>query len=840
MEVGVAFTAWLDRLVLDVRLSIRVLGKAPMFAGIAVLSLGLGIGANTAIFTIVHALMLKALPVAEPERLVQVVIGRDQTTFTNPIWEAIRDRQPIFDGMVAFSHTRFDLASGGEKQFIDGAHVNGEYFRALGVGAFAGRLLTSDDDRRDGGAHGPVAVLGYAYWRDHYHGSHDALGRTIRLDGHAFTIVGVTPPGFFGVNVGSRVDVTVPISAHVLIRGKDHALDRRTMWWLRVFGRLKPGLSIQQAEVNIRALVPQIREATMPDQYVRQQDRDAYLKESLSLVSAASGHSYLRDRYRTALLTLMVAVGLVLLIACANLANLLLARASARQKEFAVRLALGASRARLVRQLLTESVLLSSAGALLGVLFARWASALLVRQIARGSSPIFLDLSIDTTILLFTIGVAVVTAAIFGLAPAFRSTDLNAHALLKGSSRSVVGSGWNGFSLEKLLVVVQIAVSLVLVCGAALLVRSFASLATLDPGFDRRQVLVVNIDARQANYPPERRAAEFRRILDALRELAGVHSAAETMITPISGSTWTDAGFVPGKESLSHLQRRVFMNRVSPGYFGTLGTPIYAGRDISEIDTQKTPAVALVNEAFARVFFDGDNPVGRTFDVPDFTAASPDRYKRYHVVGFVKDSKFDSLRKDVAPTAFVAMAQDAIHGVHATFVVRGTSDKAALVSAVTTAVRGIHRDLALEFELLDTILKDSLAQERLIAILSGFFGALALLVAGIGLYGVMSLAVSRRRSEIGIRMALGARPASVVRMIVWDVAIVTAIGLAIGGVSGVLSGRLFSPLLFGIEPSDGPTWVMTITTLGAAAAVAGYLPARRASRLDPMIALREE
>ena len=828
---------WLDRLGLDVRHSLRVLGNAPMFTAVAVLSLALGIGANTAIFTIVHALLLKALPVAEPERLVQVTSPRQRIFFTNPLWEAIRDREQVFDGAFAFFNTRFDLAASGEKQLIDGVYVSGDYFRTLGIRPAAGRLLTRDDDRRDGGTQGPVAVLGYTYWRDRYRGSPDAIGGTIRLDGHPFTVVGVAPPGFFGVSVGNRFDVAIPIAAQMIIRGKDHWLDQRNGWWLRVFGRIKPGLTPEQAEAGLRALAPGIREATLPPDYRRPEDREDYLKDSFALAPAATGHSWIRAQYRAALLTLMGAVGLVLLIACANLANLLLARASTRRKEFAVRLALGASRTRLVRQLLTESALIASAGAALGLLFAQWASGLLVGQIAYGSSPVFLDLSIDRAILGFTIGIAAATAILFGLAPAFRSTDLSAHALLKGSSRSVTTAGWRGFSLERLLVVVQIAVSLVLVCGAALFVRSFASLATLDPGFDRRQVLVVDVDARRAAFPPERRYAEYQRILESLRALPGVRSAAETMITPISSSSAMDIAYVPGKESLPRQQRRIFVNRISPGYFATLGTPIFAGRDISTTDTTSTPNVALVNEAFARRFFDGANPVGQTFETEDDTGVVRTRFA---IVGLVKDTKYASMREAIPPLAYYAMAQDSAHPLDTTFLIRGTTDTAALVRGVTAAVRGIHTDLALEFDLLDTIVDKSLARERLIAMLSGFFGALALLVAALGLYGVMSLAVSRRRNEIGIRMALGARPSSVVWMVVRDVAIVTIVGLAIGAVSGVLSGRYVSALLFELTPSDLTTWLLAMATLGAAAALAGYLPARRASRLDPMLALRED
>jgi putative ABC transport system permease protein len=836
----VSLTSWWDRLALDLRHSLRVLGKARAFTAIAILSLALGIGANTAIFSIVYAVMLKTLPVEDPQRLVQMSIGERQMSLTNPIWEALRDREQVFDGAFAYGTARFDLAAGGEKQQVDGIYASGDFFKTLGVPAFAGRTFSREDDRRGGGTHGPVAVLSHAFWKARYQESAKAIGSSLRLDGHMFTIVGVTPPDFFGVTSGSTFDVAVPLGTQDIIRGKDSMLDRRSTWWLRIVGRLKPGESLDKAQAGLRAIQPQVREATIPPNY-SPSDRDGYLTgagQDFTLLPAATGPSNVRSRYRIALLTLTAAVALVLLIACANLANLLLARASARRKEFAVRLALGASRARLVRQLLTESVLLAAAGAALGLVFAQWANGLIVSQMSTARSPIFLDLSIDRTVLGFTMAVAMLTALIFGLAPAFRSTDLSANALLRGSGRSIA-AGWRGFGLEKLLVVVQIAFSLVLIFGAALFVRSFNALTTLDPGFDRREVLMIGVDARRANFPEERRLAEFTRLLEAMRAVPGVKSGAALVMTPIDGGSWTSRAFVRDYQAASEQDRRIYMNRISPQYFATLGATLRGGRDFNEHDTVNAPKVAIVNEAFVRKYMRGRNPVGETFELPSENDHGPRDVVQ--IVGLVKDMKYVNLRAEVPETVFVPTAQAAKPGNFPNFAVRGTSgDVMALRQGITAAARGIHPDLMLEFRVFDTMIKESLAQERLIAMLSSFFGGLALLVAGIGLYGVMSLAVSRRRQEIGIRMALGAHPSWVIAMVLRDVAIVTVAGLSVGTISGVLSGRLVTTLLFGLEPNDVATWAGAIAALACAAAVAGYLPARRAARVDPMTALRED
>jgi putative ABC transport system permease protein len=829
----VTLSPGLERLVLDIRHSFRVLRRAPVFTVVAILSLALGIGANTAIFGIVHAFMLRALPVPEPERLVQVAITPTRASFTNPIWEAIRDQQRIFEGMFAFSRTRLDRSAGGERQYVEGLYVSGDFFTALGLQPFSGRLIGRDDDQRGGGRDGLVAVLSHEYWRRAYGGSPSAVGSTIRLDGHPFTIVGVTGPGFFGVTVGNRFDVAVPLGTEQLLRGTDSLLDKRGNWWLTIMGRLAPGEPAARAEARLRALIPHVRTQTMPEHYTGAA-RDQYLADPLVLTPASTGASTLRTRYKAALFTLMGTVALVLLIACANLANLLLARASARQKEFAVCVALGATRLQLVRRLLTESLLLSAAGAAAGLLFASWASRFVVQQLSSARSPLFLDVSLDGTVLAFTAAAAILTTCIVGLAPAFRSTQLQANALIRGSSRSVSAGGWRGLSAEKMLLIVQIAFSLTLVFGALLFVRTFTTLATTDMGFEDQRVIVVSVDARRAAYAPDQRQGAAQRILDAVRTLPQTRSSASTIVIPITNNTWTAAAQVRDEGRQTQRQERVFMNRVSPDYFKTLSTPLLAGREFSNQDVFDGRPVAIVNRAFARKFLGGANPVGRTFEISEVETGPVE------IVGLVEDSKYLDVRQAAPETVFLPTAQDAEPSNYMTFLLRTSADTPALRAQVTDEIRRVHPNLGVEFRAFDAIVSESLMQERLVAILSAFLAVLALVVAAIGLYGVMSLNVSRRRNEIGIRMALGAQPEAVVWMVLRDVTFVTAIGLAMGALTGVWSGRLVGTLLYGLTPGDIPTWLLAMFALAISAGIAGYLPARRAAHVNPISALRGE
>jgi predicted permease len=830
----------LDQLRLDLRHSVRALRSAPAFTAVAILSLALGIGANTAIFSIVDAVMLKLLPVRDPERLVSLVVDKSArgkaaepaSAFTNPMWEHLRDHQTILDGVTAYAAQSIDIGAGGDVQRASGLFVSGRFFDVVGVRPWLGRTLTDDDDRRGGGADGAVAVLGYAFWRDRYRASPTAVGGTLCIEGRPFTIVGVTPPGFFGLEVGKSFDVAIPFGAEPLVRGQANSrLDARGSWWVNIAGRLRSGQTLAQASEGLRAMEPAIREATLPEGTLLAE----HFTDPLGVSSASTGVSWLREDYRPTLLILMAIVGLVLLVACANLANLLLARATARRKEFAVRLAMGASRGRLVRQLLTESLLLATAGALAGLAFAHTASRVIVRSLSSSRSPVFVDVSIAWPVLAFTMGVALATVVLFGMAPALRATRVSAHDVLKSAGRGIA-SGWTRFNLEKLLVTAQIALSLVLVFGASLFVRSFAALATGDPGFDARRIVQVGTNLARADIPPAQRLLVFDRLAAALRAIPGVESAAAVQIPPVRGDMSNSHVQVDGFTPSHARDNGLLSNRVSAGYFRLMDTPFRAGRDFTDRDTIDAPAVVIINDAAVRRFFRGQSPIGRTINLE----IGRDRWQPLTVVGVVGNTAYQSLRETPPPLMYFPIGQQARPGNAITFVLRTHGDATSLARAVAAAGGAIDANITFELRTLETQLADSLIQERLLAILSGFFGALALLVAGIGLYGMMSLAVTRRRNELGVRMALGADARGIVSLVLRDVAVITALGLTVGAALALASGRLVTTLLYGLTPTDPSAAGLAMTLLAGVALLAGYLPARRAARLDPMIALRDE
>jgi predicted permease len=815
-----------------------MLAKNPGFTAVAVLTLALGIGANTAIFSLIDTVMLRMLPVSRPNELRQVRIrdprwsGEPNPTFTNSLWEQLRDGQDVFSGVFAWDGQRFDLARGGSVHYANGIWVSGDFFKALELRPAAGRLITGSDDRR--GCPG-VAVLGYGFWQDHYGGAPSAIGSTLSLNTRPFEVVGVAPSGFYGMDVGSKFDVAVPICAAAIFDGKQSRLDHRSWWWLTVVGRMKPGVSLGQLAARLGVLSPRVFTAALPQDWSPAEQK-TFAKQVLVTVPAANGISFLRRQFDQPLRILMAVVGLVLLIACANIASLMMARAAARRKEIALRQALGATRFRLIRQLLTECILLSLAGALVGTLFAGWGTALLVRYISTANNAVFLDLSPDGRVLGFTATVAVLTGILFGVLPAILSTRVSLTAAMKGS-QAIVSERPASFRSRQSIVASQMALSLVLLVAAGLFLRSFAKLATLDVGFDRKNVLLVGTNLKTAKVPPDQQLSTDEAIESRLRALPGVVSVARSVMTPISGGAWNNTIHTEWSEAVTGDAALTWFNYVSPGYFETLRMPLLAGRNFNSGDTKTAPAVAVVNQTLAHRFFPNLNPVGRTLRI-DQIAGQPG--PPIEVVGVVKDSKYESVREETHPTAFFPAAQVPAHADEETFELRTGIRPSALVSAVQAAVGGVNKEIPLEFHTLAEQVDESMVQERMLALLSGFFGALALLLAMIGLYGTLSYLVTQRWTEFGIRMALGAQRGSILRLVMRDVIAVLAVGVGVGVGISLAVTRLLQQMLFELGARDSVTMIGAVGVLSIVALVACYIPARRATKVDPMVALRYE
>ena len=825
--------AWLDSLRGDLRYALRALRRSPAFATVAIASLALGIGANTAIYTLIDAVVLRALPVPNPQELVR--LGGDDNDedgyFTNPLWEAIRDRQAGLASVTAFSETSINLAEGGEMRRVSGAWVSGDFFNLFGMRPASGRLLQPTDDVRGCPA---TAVLGHGFWQSEYGGRPDVVGRTIALDGKPFQIVGVTSPGFSGPEVGRLTQVYLPICAEAVLRGASSSLDARSNWWLRIIGRRAPDVSLEQLRAQLKAIAPEVYAATVPPRWAAAH-KEEYLKRTIGVLPASKGVSGVRTRFSSALLVMMGAVGLVLLIACANVANLMLARAAARQREVAIRMAIGAGRRRLVRQLLTESVLLAVAGAAAGLFVAKWGMTGLVALISNPSSPIALDLSLNPRVLAFTALVATVTAMIFGLIPAWRGTRISPQAAMKAQGRGVA-EGHARFTFGKSLVVAQVALSLTLLVGAGLLVGSLRNLRTMDPGFTAEGVLVVEAGFGRTGIPAEQRPQLRRDLLARVRGMPGVRGAALADLTPVGGSSWNNEihveGYVPKKER----DNLFWFNEVSDGYFATMETQLLAGRDFDATDVVGSPKVAIVSQTVADRVFGGASPIGRQYRTRQGDSFS----EPYLIVGVVEDAKYQSLRETSSGTIFLATSQNATPSSGITMVIRSSGAPLDLVPPIKQVLAGIHRSHSVEFDTLERQLAQSLRRERMLAVLSGIFGAVALALSMLGLYGVMAYTVARRRNEIGVRIALGADSPRVLRMVLGDVTRVVLIGVVIGAAGALASGKLVSAFLFGVAPGDLRVFGMAALVLLTVALAAGLIPAWRASRVDPVSALRED
>jgi len=817
----------------DLRDAWRALRRTPLVTAVAILSLALGIGANTAMFSIVDALILRSLPVPHAARLALITQNGVQSSLTNPIWEEIRERPTLFDGAFAWGGTRFNLASGGEAEYINGIFASGAMFDVLGVSAIVGRTFTTADDRR---GEGLVAVISHAYWQRRYGGARDVIGQAITLNQVPFTIIGITPKSFLGPEVGSGFDVAVPLGSEAAVYGAESSLDRRSYWWLNLMARLRPGQSLAEANAALRTVQPQMREATMPPHY-RPESRDQYLKEPFTLVAATRGTSELRDEYSRPLLTIMAVVALVLLIACGNIANLLLARAASRRHELSVRQALGASRWHLARQLLAESAVLSSFGAVLGCLVAVVGSRLLVRQLSTGSTQVALDLSVDWRLFAFTALVAIATALLFGTLPALRASRARPMEAMREQGRGNTADGRVG--LGGGLVIAQVALSLMLVVGAGMFVRTFATLSRLQLGFDHDRLLLVNIGAQRSAVDSSGRLALYERVRQAALAIPGVTQAALSTVTPVSGSTWNTSVTIDGAPpppSGEHLISNV--NFLSAGWFATYGTPLLAGRDFDDRDRRGAPQTVIVNETFVRRFLGGASPLGRTVREPG-EAGQPDQV--YEIVGLAADAVYGSLRDSVPPTMYQSLPQQRRVMSFVGLAVRASAGEPGLLArSVVDAVTRVDPGLVLTVRTMATQVANSLQQERLVALLSGFFGALALLLAGLGLYGVTAYSVTRRRAELGIRMALGSAPAGVLRLVMARVGVLVASGILVGGLGTWYTARFVDALLFGMGPGDPTSLVAGAAVLGGVGLLAGWVPARRAARIDPAVVLREE
>ncbi len=823
----------------DLRYGLRTMRKSPGFTAVAVLSLALGIGANTAIFQLLDAVRLRTLPVKNPQELTEVRItdmtgarGSYSTSHpqvTNRVWEQIRDQQQALSAIFAWSADRFNLATSGEARIAQGLWVSGDTFNVLGVQPILGRVFSLDDDQRGSS---PRAVISYSFWQREFGGDASVVGRQLTVGDHPIEIIGVAPASFFGLEVGRSFDLAVPIRAEAIVRGPGSRLDSGTTWYLTVMGRLKPGWSVEQASNHVSSISPGIFEATLPADYPPVSVKD-YLAFKLAAFPAGAGTSELREKYSNPLWLLLAIGGLVLLIACANLANLLLARASVREREIAVRLALGASRERLVRQLMAESLLLAAAGAGLGLVLAQGLSQFLVSFLSTEGNALFLNLSPDWRVLGFTIALAALTAVLFGLTPAFRGTRTDPGSVMKAGGRGLTASR-ERFSLRRALVVSQIALSLVLLVSALLFSLSLRNLQTQDAGLQQNGILLTNLSIGRLNIPAERRQDFKREIVNRIRAIPMVEAAADALVVPLMGASWSNAVWMDGSDSTQREES--YFNRVSPDYFKTMKMPLLAGRDFDDHDTPTSVKVAIVTETFARRL--GNlNPIGKTFWV-ERTPDGPE--KLYEVVGLVRDAKYEDLHDEFSPTAFLSTSQDPSPRTTERILIRSTAPLANLTSSVKATIAEINPEIGIAFQVFETQIQNSLLRERLMATLSGFFGILALALACIGLYGILSYGVASRTKEIGIRIALGAERNSVVWLVMREALLLALIGVAIGLPAVLGAVGLVESLLYGVKPADPALISLAVLMMIVVAALAAYIPARRATKVDPMTALRYE
>jgi predicted permease len=827
-----------DSLCYDVFHTARTLLRQPLFTLVVIASLALGIGANAAVFQLINALRLRTLPVPDAEQIVSVTVaGGHQglglsngfnADLTFALWEQVRDHQQALSETFAWGVDQMPLGSGTEMQLVDGLWVSGELFPALRILPARGRLFTRADDRPGCGP--GAAVLSYAFWQRHFGGDEAIIGKTLTLANQAIPIVGVAPKGFYGLEVGKGFDVALPICAEVTW---GNSTARRDVWWLTVMGRLKPGWSSARAAEHFKALGPGILAATAPTGYDEYHDR---LFRSLQLTAVPAGHgsSRLRQNYDAALWLLLAMTGIVLLVACVNLANLMLARATARQREMAVRVAIGASRARVLLQFLAEGMLLALTGGAVGVLLSSLLSTGMVRLLATEREPILLDVAADWRVLTFTACVAMITCLIFTLAPALRSLRVQPVTAMKSGGRGIA-TGRESFSLHRVLVASQIALTLVLLAGAFLFVRSFRNLTTVDAGFRQKDIvfMAVNYDGRQL--PSSAKPSFEKGVLEQVRAMPGVDAAAQTSYIPLAGASWALGVRVPRERGEAVGDAR--FTYVSPHYFDTMGPRLTAGRDFNDFDRPDSERVAIVNETFVRRYLGAANPVGahlRTIAEPGIPS------EVFEIVGVARDTKYGNLRDDTPPMTFVPATQNPDHRPATTLVIRSGHNPDRLITDIRAQFRRTYPDVMIGFQVFERQVRDGVSRERVMAWLAGFFGALAVLLAIVGLYGLTSYTVQRRVHEIGIRLALGATTGSVLALVLRQTAMLIVLGLAAGLPITLLTARAAGSLLFGLSPQDVTTLAAAAVVLATIAASASAVPAWRAARVDPTRALREE
>ena len=817
----------------DLRYGLRMFSKNPGFTLIAMLMLALGIGANTAIFSLLDALVLKLLPVKEPSSLV-ILTNADERrggTFSYPSYQDLRDRNQVFTGIIAYHTVALNFSDGNQTERISAQHVSGNFFSLLGVNPILGRVFSEADDQTPD-AH-PVAIVSHGFWQRRFGSDTNLIGKTVRLNGAQYTLIGVLPPGFFGVEVGVAPEVWVPMMMQAQLAGGIDRLRMRNNFWVHVMARLKPGVNEQQAQASIDTLYRQINESASG---VSPGLRRFLLQQHLKLEPASKGLSSLRRQFERPLFILMGFVGLVLLIACANVANLLLAQATARQKEIAVRLALGASRARLIRQLLTESLLLSLGGGLLSLLFAIWVTNLLVSFMP---NPQFaLELHLDYRVLSFNLGLAVLTGILFGLAPTIRAARPDLVGALKNEI-SVLGGGSRRFELRQVLVVAQVALSLVLLIGAGLFIRTLQNLRGIDLGFRAENVLLFSLNPGLNGYSADQGSNFYTQLLERVEALPGVQSASFADM-PLMGGAWISGISIEGYQAPPGRDMSGRAKKVGPAFFGTMGIPLLRGRDFNAQDGQGSTKVAIINETLAREFWGDQNPLGRRIG---FDSDRPER----EIIGVIRDTKYRDLKEMSAPTVFIPFAQSSSpqsalgKSEELTLHVRTTSDLKGIIAAIQREVQTLDKNLPVyNIRTFTEIIDRSISQERLIATLTTLFGGLALLLAAIGLYGVMAYSVLRRRREIGIRVALGAQPRDVLGLVLQQGLLLVMIGVGAGLIGAFALTRILSTLLYGVSTTDVLTFTGVPLFLIVVALLACYFPARRAAKVDPIVALRNE